>query len=89
MSNVFIFTGKSIEEVDFMEDCYLQLILIQYSIKSVSENIGRLEVELENNQESISDTTKTQWINDLKTLRTIQAFLSEWLYQLNKHCPNP
>ncbi|WP_066015670.1 hypothetical protein [Endozoicomonas atrinae] len=89
MSNVFIYTGSAIEEVDILNDHYLQLILIQYSIKSVADQKDRLENDLISGQHIISDNLKTQWINELKTIRTIQAFLSEWLHQLNKSCPNP
>ena len=39
MANVFMFTGRSIEEVDFIGDCYLQLVLIQHSIKSVRQPV--------------------------------------------------
>ncbi|WP_422450441.1 MULTISPECIES: hypothetical protein [unclassified Endozoicomonas] len=89
MSNVFIYTGSAIEEVDILNDHYLQLILIQYAIKSVVDQKDRLENDLTNGQHIISENLKNQWINELKTIRTIQAFLSEWLHQLNKSCPNP
>ncbi len=89
MSNVFIFTGNAIEAVDVINDPYLQLILIQYSIKSLTIQIEQLEFQLADQAHFISENLKAQWLNELKTLRTIQAFLSEWFNQLNESCPNP
>lgn len=77
------------DENALLGDYYVQLILLQYAIRSVDSEIFGKKSLLKNYPDTFSRSTHQDWEEHITALESVSRLLRVWSNALNNECPNP
>lgn len=84
-----LFSDLKMDETALLGDYYVQLILLQYAIRSVDSEVMGKKSLLRNYPDTFSRSTHQEWEEYITALESVSHLLKVWSDALNNECPNP